>query len=100
MLKNTSMSSTAKQFSSIALVGNDRDARVVESVHILATHLRARGRRVLADSANKVDFGNLDVERSPEESLARHADLLVAVGGDGTMLHAARLAAPHAVPVL
>lgn len=92
MLKIASMSSGAKQFGSIALVGNDRDARVIESMHILAAHLRARGRRVLADSANTVDFGTLDVERRPEEALARHANLLVAVGGDGTMLHAARLA--------
>jgi NAD+ kinase len=94
------MPSAAQQFNAISLIGNDRDARVIESMDILARHLRGRSRRVLADAANKVDFGNLGVERLPEESLARHSDLIVAVGGDGTMLHAARLAAPHGVPVL
>ena len=35
-----------------------------------------------------------------EPDLARDADLIVAVGGDGTMLHAARMAAMADVPVL
>ena len=41
-----------------------------------------------------------DVERRGEESLAAGCDAVVALGGDGTMLGALRLAAPHGVPVL
>src|SRR5262245_47417396 len=95
-----SMPASAKRFKTLALVGNDRDARVVESMQILAAHLQARGHRVLADSANSISFDALRVERLPEDELAREADLLVAIGGDGTMLHVARLASPHSVPVL
>jgi NAD+ kinase len=87
-------------FANIALVGNDRDARVVESMQLLAVHLHGRGRRVFAESDSTVDFGTARVERRPTASLAAGANLVVAIGGDGTMLHAARLASPHSVPVL
>ena len=40
------------------------------------------------------------VLRRPDADLARDCDLVLALGGDGTMLGAMRLAAPHAVPVL
>jgi NAD+ kinase len=87
-------------FETIALVGNDRDARVVESMQILAGHLVTRGKRVLADEAGSVDFRGAKVELTQGASLGAKSDLVIAIGGDGTMLHAARLAAPHAIPVL
>jgi NAD+ kinase len=36
----------------------------------------------------------------PEQSFANRADLIVAIGGDGTLLYAARLVAGHSVPLL
>ncbi len=41
-----------------------------------------------------------EVDRRPEESVAAGADAVLALGGDGTMLGAMRLAAPHDAPVL
>jgi NAD+ kinase len=40
------------------------------------------------------------VERRPESALAVDCDAVLALGGDGTMLGALRLAAPHRSPVL
>jgi NAD+ kinase len=41
-----------------------------------------------------------DVTRREESMLATDCDVVLALGGDGTMLGALRLAAPHGVPVL
>jgi NAD+ kinase len=40
------------------------------------------------------------VDPRPEASLAEGCDVVVALGGDGTMLGALRVSAPHGVPVL
>jgi NAD+ kinase len=91
---------SAEHFNPIALVGNSRDSRVSESMLILAAHLHARQRRLVVEETVAVDFGPIPVMRLPEEKLGGAVRLIVAVGGDGTMLHAARLAAPVGVPVL
>ena len=41
-----------------------------------------------------------DVERRPEATLAAGCDTVLALGGDGTMLGALRVAAPHGAPAL
>jgi NAD+ kinase len=87
-------------FSTIALAGRATDPRVTEAMIVLAGHLLDRDRKVRAVASSGVDFGDLAVEQVAETELALGADLLVAVGGDGTMLHAARMAATVGVPVL
>ncbi len=81
-------------------MGNHQDSRISESMVILATHLHHRQRSVLLGSDTAIEFGSLPIVRHDEETLGTAAELIVAVGGDGTMLHAARLAAPYGVPVL
>lgn len=90
---------SALEFNAIALVGNTRDPRVSESMLILAAHLQALGRKVIAADNTGLPFAP-PVESCPEAELGARADLVIAVGGDGTMLHAARLAMLHEVPVL
>jgi len=89
-----------KRFSRIALVGRVKDARVADSMAALARHLRSRGLVVLVDETNgEVELPD-GVERRPAAELAGDADLIVAIGGDGTMLYAAQLAIGRDIPLL
>ncbi|MBF8292813.1 MAG: kinase [Steroidobacteraceae bacterium] len=89
-----------KRFSRIALVGKVEDARVADSMVTLARHLRSRGLVVLVDASSTVGDLPGDVERRRIDELAGDADLIVAIGGDGTMLFAAQLAIGRDIPLL
>ncbi len=91
--------STATTFNAIALVGRHTDPRVADSLRSLADHLIGCGRKCIVDTAIDFQF-DVAVERMAEAQFASHADLIVAVGGDGTMLHAARIASTANVPLL
>lgn len=96
-LKKNRMS---KRFKTIALTGKHRDPRVGDSMLILARHLAAAGVRVLLDPEITMAFPGISVETLPEAQLGEAADLVIAVGGDGTMLYASRLVAGRDVPLL
>jgi NAD+ kinase len=84
-----------------ALVGRFADARVAESAAVLLAHLAARGVRVLVSRHADVDSSLAGlVTRVAEDQFGERADLVIAVGGDGTMLYAARLVARHGVPLI
>ncbi len=89
-----------KPFSRIALVGKVEDPRVADSMAALARHLRTRGLAVLLDRGADVAGLPDDVERRAVAALGEEADLIVAIGGDGTMLFAAQLAIGRGVPLL
>ena len=83
---------------SCALVGRLADPRVAESVSALLPHLARRKVEVLVSEPNAPAAPG--VTRVTEDELGERADLVIAIGGDGTLLHAARLVARHAVPLL
>jgi NAD+ kinase len=83
-----------------ALIGRFADPRVAESVAALLPHLASRGVQVLVSADSGLDAGPTDVVRVPEHEIGPRADLVIAVGGDGTLLYAARLVARHAVPLI
>ncbi|MFU8822549.1 MAG: NAD(+) kinase [Gammaproteobacteria bacterium] len=90
----------SQHFKSIALTGKYRDPRVGDSMLILVRHLAATGARVLLEPEIRMEFPGIEVESLPEGELADAADLVIAVGGDGTMLYASRLVAGRDIPLL
>jgi NAD+ kinase len=83
---------------SCALVGRFADPRIAESVGALLPHLAGRGVRALV--ATDAPLSAAGVERIPEREIGECADLVIAIGGDGTLLYAARLVAGYKVPLL
>ena len=83
-----------------ALIGRFTDSRVAESAAVLVPHLVARGVSVLSHEDPGDIAGAAAVEVVSEAVLAARAELIIAIGGDGTLLYAARLATARRVPLL
>lgn len=87
-------------FKKISLTGNWRDPRVIESVESLAARLAELGCELSVGNGYPGEGLAASVARRDETTLAESADLVIAIGGDGTLLIAARRAAVSGVPVL
>jgi NAD+ kinase len=92
-------------FASIGIVGKVHDARTLPLVETLLQRLHARGIRVCLDE-RLATLHPLwqDASRGPSfstlESMARTVDLLIVIGGDGTLLATARATAAVDTPLL
>lgn len=72
----------SSQFQCVAILGRQGDPRVAEPMQVLSDHLRKVGITLLA------------------EDEAANADLIIAIGGDGTMLYASSRARDSNAPIL
>jgi NAD+ kinase len=66
-------------------------------MNALASHLTKAGVEALAADDTSLD---LEATRMPEAKLASDADLIIAIGGDGTMLYVGQLAVRGGAPLL
>jgi NAD+ kinase len=85
---------------SCALVGRFADPRIADCLSTLVPHLARSGVEVLVSESDALASAEKDVTVVPEREIGKRADLAIAVGGDGTLLYAARLVAGHGVPLL
>ena len=85
------------QFPNIAILGRHHDPRVAEPMQVLTRYLTKAGVNVLAADSLQLE---LAVTRMQETDLCDVADLIIAIGGDGTMLYAGRLARESGTPIL
>lgn len=88
------------QLSACAVVGKFSEPRVIETVTALLAHLRQRGLGALVVSEEDEVRLPGDYPAATRSELAGRVQLLVSVGGDGTLLQAARLAAELDIPIL
>jgi NAD+ kinase len=89
----------SRTFRRIALIGRSSDPRVADAMTGLANHLAQAKFEVLVATAGALDFPKARVKRMAEPAIAAEADLIIAIGGDGTLLYAAHLLAGRDVPL-
>ena len=86
-----------REFSKVALVGLHNDERVAEPMQAVAGHLTKAGVDVRAEPETAAVLGTAEFD---PDALSDDIDLIVAVGGDGTMLHAASMTGSASIPLL
>ncbi|MDD1620074.1 MAG: NAD(+) kinase [Methylococcaceae bacterium] len=87
-------------FQRIGIIGKYGDPGIASTLTELYRFLLNRGHGVVVDDQSAGLIAETDVKGFRIERLAEHCDLLIAVGGDGTFLSAARAAADSEVPLL
>ncbi|MFP4647916.1 MAG: NAD(+) kinase [Halorhodospira sp.] len=77
-------------FPTVGITGKPGDPAVVGLVERLRPIADARGCRLLLDAQSVERNGHDPAQRLPREELLEAADLIIAIGGDGTLIHTAR----------
>lgn len=95
---------SAKAPRTIALIGKYHSTEVADSLFQLAEYLHQRGVVVFVERETAGHIGQrLDLSRWVTcgfNDIGSHADLAIVMGGDGTMLNAARRLARYGVPLV
>jgi NAD+ kinase len=92
----------ASAFKTIGLVGRYRDqgTEIIASLKVLLSYLEKHQYKIIFDEETTRELRDHSHAHFPLQELGAHCDLIIVVGGDGSLLNAARYAAPHGTPVL
>ena len=97
---NCAMKNNLPAFGCVALIGKYQSAEVGESLRMLARWMLSSGRRVLIEQESSGVLADGSFEVADFDKIGRSADLAVIIGGDGSLISAARKLAPHDVPLV
>jgi len=91
---------TAPNIRIVGILSRPRRADLTNVVAPLLDWLAKRGYRAIYDTETAEALSDGSNSGFLREDVAAQSDLLVVLGGDGTLLAAAREAAPHGIPIL
>jgi len=86
-------------FRNIGIISRPRRSNLSEVVPPLLAWLEGHGTHVVIDQETATSLAEPSEGRTREQ-VAAASDLLLVLGGDGTLLAAARVAAPRGIPIL
>ncbi|MGH8460630.1 MAG: NAD(+) kinase [Stenotrophobium sp.] len=88
------------EFNTVGLIGKQRDERVGQTLAQLVQLLPKLGCAPLVETPSAAALAGTECQRVTRQELGRRCDLLIVVGGDGTLLAAARELAHTRIPIL
>lgn len=90
------------QFKTVGIVSRVRNHGVVETTKALIHFLSKLGQSIIldTDTAEALELEDPKLRAIPKEELSKESDLLIVIGGDGSLLNAAHTAVDNEVPVL
>jgi len=80
----------------IGIVAKKGEARAVDAARDLVAWLDGQGLSAVLQPGLGAELGH---EATPDETFAEACDLIIVLGGDGTLLYAARMVGPAGVPI-
>lgn len=87
-------------FKTIGIFGRLKSAGVVETLKALIGYLQSLELKVIIDLETAEALGDASLITVHRNELGKHCQLLIVVGGDGSLLHAAHTIVNDEVPVL
>ena len=87
-------------FNTIGLITKPDDDRLADTVRSLLEYLRCKALSIVVDETAASLLQDSDLSAQGREAIGAKCDLAIVVGGDGTLLHAARSLLTTGVPLL
>ncbi len=84
----------------VALIGRQRVSKISETLQEICGHLEQQGKTVVLEQLTAALLPDSHLPSIPKDQLKEHCDLIIVVGGDGSLLGAARIAADQNLPVV
>ena len=97
---NANPSTASNAFNTVALIGKYQSREIADSLLELAAFLRKRGVEVVLEEATAGSVGANGYQVGSYPEIGARAELAVILGGDGTLLRAARHLAEFDVPMV
>jgi NAD+ kinase len=90
----------AGEFKTIGIIGKPDAPNLAAPIAQLVSFLRRRGRKVVLDTRTAAHLDPVTSAMAELSVIGKQTDLVIVVGGDGTMLGVARKLAPQGVPLV
>src|SRR3990167_5785513 len=87
-------------FNIIGIFGRVKNPGVIETLKALISYLKKLDREVLIDAETATAIDGIPLTAVAREELCKRCQLIIVVGGDGSLLHASHAVVNNEIPVL